>query len=263
MAVVRQRKREMVQGLVEMHEDHFRKSGVDLIMGTGRFVAPKIIAVEGSDGQLRKLSADTVIISTGSRARVDNSILGLAEAKPLTRVEMLEVEVVPPHLIILGGGYSGLEFAQAMRRLGSRVSVIERGSRILKHEDGDVSSTLAHILKSEGIEFHTSVSIQRVSGRSGASVIVTGTETGKFFELTGTHLLCATGRIPNTDNLGLEVASVAIKSTGYIQVDENLRSTSPGVFAMGDCAGSPHFTHEFFFININISSSLTFFVTVY
>ena len=243
MAVVRQRKRDMVQGLVEMHEDRFRKSDVELIMGTARFVAPKTISVEVSNGQLRKLSADTVIISTGSRARIDDNIPGLADANPLTHVEMLEVEVVPPHLIILGGGYSGLEFAQAMRRLGSQLSVLERGSRILKQEDEDTSSALTDILKSQGIEFHTSVSVQRVSGRSGTNVIVTGTQAGVHFEISGTHLLCATGRIPNTDNLGLEAAGVAVTNKGHIQVDENLRSTLPGVFAVGDCAGSPHFTH--------------------
>ncbi|MCJ1338406.1 hypothetical protein MMC09_003694 [Bachmanniomyces sp. S44760] len=243
MAVVRQRKRDMVQGLVEMNEDRFQKNGVELIMGTGRFVAPKTISVEASNGQPRKLSADTVIISTGSRARVDDKILGLADANPLTHVEMLEVEAVPPQLIILGGGYSGLEFAQAMRRLGSQVSVVEHGSRILKNEDEDVSSALTDILRSQGIEFHTSVSVQRVSGRSGTSVTVMGTQAGTSFEIMGTHLLCATGRIPNTDNLGLESAGVAMSKTGHIEIDEYLRSTSPGVFAVGDCAGSPHFTH--------------------
>jgi pyruvate/2-oxoglutarate dehydrogenase complex dihydrolipoamide dehydrogenase (E3) component len=243
MAVARQRKRDMVQGLVEMHADRFQKAGVELIMGTGRFVAPKTVSVEDSNGQFRKLSADTVIISTGSRTRVDENIPGLVEANPLTHVEMLEVEVVPSHLIILGGGYSGLEFAQAMRRLGSQVSVVERGSRILKHEDEDVSSALREILIKEGIEFHTSAAVQRVSGRSGTSVTVAGTQNGVPFEVTGTHLLCAAGRIPNSDNLGLEDAGVTITNRGYIQVDEYLRSTSPGVFAVGDCAQSPHFTH--------------------
>jgi pyruvate/2-oxoglutarate dehydrogenase complex dihydrolipoamide dehydrogenase (E3) component len=243
MAAVRQRKRDMVQDLVEMNADRFRKSGVELIMGTGRFVAPKTISVVASNGQFRKLSADTVIVSTGSRTRIDDNILGLVEANPLTHVEMLEVEVVPPHLIVLGGGYSGLEFAQAMRRLGSQVSIFERGSRILKHEDEDVSSTLTEMLISEGIEFHTSAAVQRVSGRSGKTVTVAGTQAGIPFETTGTHLLCATGRIPNTDNLGLEDAGVTLTNRGYVQVDEHLRSALPGFFAVGDCAGSPHFTH--------------------
>ena len=243
MVVVRQRKRDMVQGLVEMHEDRFQKSGAELTMGTGRFIAPKTISAEDSYGRLRTLSADTVIISTGSRARVDTDIPGLADANPLTHIGMLEVEVVPPHLIILGGGYSGLEFAQAMRRLGSRVSVVERGSRILKREDEDISSALIEILNNEGIEFHTFAFVERVDGRSGTSVTVAGTQAGIPFEITGTHLLCATGRIPNTDNLGLEDAGVAITDKGFVQVDEHLRSTFPGVFAVGDCAGSPHFTH--------------------
>ena len=243
MTVVRERKRDMVQGLVEMHQGRFQGSGVELIMGTGHFVEPKTIAVEISNGEVRKLGAETVIISTGSRANVDKTIPGLVEAAPLTHVELLEVGVVPPHLIILGGGYSGLEFAQAMRRLGSQVSVLERGSRILKHEDEDVSSALTDILTKEGIEFHTLAAIQNVSGRSGTSVTVTGTLAGALFEITGTHILCATGRIPNTDHLGLESVGIPVTNKGYVQVDERLRSPIPGVFAVGDCAGSPHFTH--------------------
>ncbi|MCJ1272445.1 hypothetical protein MMC21_000231 [Puttea exsequens] len=243
MAVVRQRKRDMVRDLVEIHEDRFRKSGVELIMGTGKFVAPKAIIVETSSGIFRKLSADTIIISTGSRPHIDKNVPGLIEAAPLTHVEMLEVEVVPPHLIILGGGYSGLEFAQAMRRLGSQISLLERGNRILKHEDEDVSAVLTDILINEGIKVHTSAAVQSVSGCSGTSVTVAGTLAGAPFEITGTHILCAAGRDPNTDNLGLENTGVTVTNKGYIQVDEHLRSTVPGVFAVGDCAGSPHFTH--------------------
>ena len=156
---------------------------------------------------------------------------------------MLDVGEVPSHLIILGGGYSGLEFAQSMRRLGSQVSLVERGSRVLKHEDDDVSLALTGILVDEGIAIYTSATVQRVSGRSGTGVNVSGMQAGVHFEITGTHLLAAAGRIPNTDNLGLEHAGVAKTSSGHIQVDEHLRTTAPGVFAVGDCAGSPHFTH--------------------
>ena len=244
MRVVQKRKADMVQGAVEFHKDRYQKSGVELIMGSGRFIAPKTISVEDSHGKLRTLSADTVIINTGSRARVDPNTPGLVDANPLTHVEMLALEVLPLHLVLLGGGYSGIEFAQAMRRLGSRVSIIEHGSRMLKREDEDVSSALTEILKSEGIEFHTSVTVERVSGRSGGSVTVIGTQAGHPFTITGTHLLCATGRIPNTDNIGLEAAGVTVTNKGFIQVDEHLHSTtSPGVFAVGDCAGSPYFTH--------------------
>ena len=242
MAVVRQRKRDMVQGLVEMHEGRFKASGAELIMGNARFVAQKTVDVELAGGSSRKISAETIIISTGSRQRIDD-IPGLKEAEPLTHIELLEVDQVPPHLIILGGGYIGVEFAQAMRRLGSQVTVIERNPRILKHEDEDVSSALADVLKAEAIRFCLSVTVDKVSGNSGKSVTVTGTQSGAPFEVTGTHLLCAGGRIPNTDNLGLEKADVAMTDKGFVQVDKHLRTTNEGTFAVGDCAGSPHFTH--------------------
>ena len=243
MTVVRQRKRDMVDGLVEMHAGRFQQSGADLIMGTGKFIAPKTISVADTNGKVRKLSAETVIISTGSRARVDSSIPGLIDANPLTHIEMLDLDVLPTHLIILGGGYSGLEFAQAALHLGSRVSVIEHGTRIVKQEDEDVSSALSDILKTQGIEFYTSASIERVTGHSGTSVTVSGTQSGTSFEITGSHLLCAAGRIPNTNNIGLETAGVTLTDRGFVKVDEHLRTSAPGVFAVGDCAGSPHFTH--------------------
>ena len=241
--VVRQRKRDMVEGLVDMHNGRFRQSGAELIMGTGRFIAPKTIAVEDANGRVRNVSAETIIISTGSRARVDESIPGLVEASPLTHVELLEIDVVPPHLIILGGGYIGLEFAQAMLRLGSQVSVIEHGSRIIKQEDEDVSMALFDILKSQGMNFYTSTSVQRVSGHSGTTVTVSGTQAGTSLEITGTHLLAAVGRIPNTNNIGLETAGIKLTEKGHVKVDEHLCTTASGVFAVGDCAGSPNFTH--------------------
>lgn len=242
MSAICQRKRDMVQGLVQMHQGRFKQSGAELIMGTGQFVAPKVIAVQTADGTHRKLTADIVIISTGSRARID-LIPGLHEAEPLTHLELLEIDEVPSHLVVLGGGYSGLEFAQAMRRLGSRVTVIERSSRILSREDEDVSSGLTKILESEGIEFHSSAIVENVTGRSGTSITLTGTMNGKLFETTGTHLLCAAGRVPNTDNIGTKEADIALTDKGFVKVDEHLRTTCSGVFAVGDCAGSPHFTH--------------------
>ena len=140
MGAVRQRKREMVSALINMHEERFQKSSAELILGNGRFVASKTLAVNTADGQQeRVLSADIVIISTGSRAFIDTSIPGLAKTLPLTHVELLDIPEGMTHVIILGGGYSGLEFAQALRRLGSEVTVIERHHRVLKQEDDDVA----------------------------------------------------------------------------------------------------------------------------
>jgi pyruvate/2-oxoglutarate dehydrogenase complex dihydrolipoamide dehydrogenase (E3) component len=167
----------------------------------------------------------------------------LKEAKPLTHVEILELSEVPKSLVILGGGYVGMEFAQAFRRFGAAVTVIERGERVLKSEDEDVSDALVEILKGEGIEFHTTTTVSYVTGTSGQSVTLRSTRDGQSFEVTGSHLLVASGRLPNTDDTGLEVAGVELTSTGHVKVDEYLQTSVPGIFAVGDCAGSPNFTH--------------------
>jgi pyruvate/2-oxoglutarate dehydrogenase complex dihydrolipoamide dehydrogenase (E3) component len=242
MREVRERKRNMVNGLVKMHEDRFRQSGAELIRGAARFVAPKTIEVALNSGGVRTLSAEHVIISTGSRATIAD-VPGLAESQPLTHVEALELGELPGHLIILGGGYVGLEFAQAMRRFGSRVTVVERSQRLLPREDDDVAQALAQAFLSEGIEILTGAQMMQVEGRSGAHVTVHLDHSGSSTQLTGTHILAATGRTPNTSGIGLEQAGVALTSRGFVQVNERLETTALGVFAVGDCAGSPHFTH--------------------
>jgi pyruvate/2-oxoglutarate dehydrogenase complex dihydrolipoamide dehydrogenase (E3) component len=242
MATVRERKRSMVNGLVAMHEDRFRQTGVELILGEGRFVAPKTIEVVLNGGGVRTLSAEHVIISTGSRATIADTP-GLADSQPLTHVEALELGELPGHLIILGGGYVGLEFAQAMRRFGSRVTILERSPRLLPREDDDVAQELTQAFLSEGIEIRTSVNVTRVEGRSGAQVTLHLDHSGSPTQITGTHILAATGRTPNTGGIGLEKAGVALTSRGFVQVNERLETTAPGVFAVGDCAGSPFFTH--------------------
>jgi pyruvate/2-oxoglutarate dehydrogenase complex dihydrolipoamide dehydrogenase (E3) component len=241
MLAVRERKREMVQGLVDMHAGKFRDFGVEVVWGEGRFVGAKSIEVSTESGK-RVLAADKIVVSTGSRARIDD-ILGLKEANPLTHIEVLELDVVPSHLVVLGGGYIGLEFAQAIRRLGAEVTVIDRNERFLKKEDQDVSDALLGLLKEEGVRFCPSTTITEVSGESGKAVMVKGTTAGKPFELTGSHILCATGRLPNTDNIGLEEAGIKLTGRGFIETNEMLETSSEDVFAVGDCAGSPNFTH--------------------
>lgn len=242
MAAVRERKRQMVKGLVQDHEKNFKAAGAEVIWGEGRFVGEKRIEVTGADGEKRILTANNVVISTGSRARIAD-IPGLKEAKPLTHVELLELDVVPSHLAILGGGYVGLEFAQAMRRIGAEVTIIEKNSQLLKKEDKDVAAALANILQAEGIKIVTSASITSVTGMSGTSVIIMGNVSGSPLSVAASHILCATGRIPNTDNIGLEVAGVALTAHGFVATNESLETSSPGVYAVGDCAGSPLFTH--------------------
>lgn len=242
MSVVRERKRSMVDGLVKMHESRFQQSGTELILGTGHFVAPKTLEVTLNGGGIRTLSAEHIFISTGSRATIAN-IPGLAESQPLTHVEALELGELPQHLIILGGGYVGLEFAQAFRRFGSRVTIVDHNSRLLPHEDDDVVEALTRIFLNEGIEILTGAQVTQVEGRSGANVTLHIDRAGAKIELSGTHILAATGRTPNTDGIGLEKAGVALTSRGFVQVNERLETTAPQVFAVGDCAGSPHFTH--------------------
>lgn len=242
MLNVRDRKRKMVDGLVDMHLDFFKKSGAELIMGSGHFVEPKTIEVALPDGGTLVLRGKKIIISTGSRAMME-SIPGLAEAHPLTHIEALELDHIPEHLLVLGGGYVGLELAQAMRRFGSRVTIIERNDRLAHREDQDVSEELQEMFQSEGITILNNTTVNRVEGKSGQRVKVHGIRAGSQITLEGTDLLVATGRTPNTQGIGLDLAGVEITDHGYIKVNERLETTAPDVWAVGDCAGSPKFTH--------------------
>jgi pyruvate/2-oxoglutarate dehydrogenase complex dihydrolipoamide dehydrogenase (E3) component len=238
MAAVRDRKRKMVDGLVALHLEKYRQSGAELVMGHGRFVAPKTIEVALNAGGTRTLRGQTVVIDTGSRARIDGTP-GLADARPLTHIEALDLDQVPEHLIVLGGGYVGLELAQAFRRFGSRVTVVERNSALIHREDPDVTEAIERLFRDEGIEVLTRTAITRVEGRSGQSVRLRA-ERGT---IEGTHLLVAGGRTPNTDGMGLEKTGVETDERGHIKVTERLQTTAKDVWAVGDCAGSPYFTH--------------------
>src|SRR6267378_1477009 len=242
MPVVRDRKRKMVDGLVQMHLDNFKASGAELLMGSGRFIGSKTIEVTLADGGTRVLRGENVVISTGSRAAIE-SIPGLTEASPFTHIEALDVDQIPGHLLIIGGGYVGLELAQAMRRFGSRVTIIERNERLAHREDQDVTEMLHDVFREEGIEVVTSAHITKVEGKSGERVKLYAARDGAEIILEGTHLLVASGRTPNTQGIGLELAGVEITDRGYVKVNERLETTAPGVWAVGDCAGSPHFTH--------------------
>jgi pyruvate/2-oxoglutarate dehydrogenase complex dihydrolipoamide dehydrogenase (E3) component len=242
MAVVRERKRAMVAGLVEVHEKRFAASHVDFVFGAGSFVAPRTISVELADGKTRVLRGETVIVSTGSRAEIPD-VPGLHAAKPMTHVEELELDVLPEHLIVLGGGYSGLEFAQAMARFGSKVTVVDRNARLLPREDEDVAAALHALLAKAGIRFVLGSTVSSVSGRSGEAVEVSLSGPGEVEVVKGSHILVAAGRTPNTDGIGLEKAGVELTGAGHVLVNDALETTAEGVYAVGDCAGSPHFTH--------------------
>jgi len=242
MSGVRDRKRKMVSGMHEVYLNNYRNTGAEFIVGTGRFIAPRTLEVALPDGTSRQLRGTNVIVSTGTRATL-GAIPGLAEAQPLTHIEALELDEVPAHLLVVGGGYVGIELSQAMRRFGSAVSVIDRNERLMSREDEDVCEALRSLLEDEGINILLHAQIKRVSGTSGQSVRITIEQNGTEKTLEGSHVLVAAGRTPNTEGLGLELAGVELIDRGYIKVNERLQTTAPGVWAIGEVAGSPQFTH--------------------
>ncbi len=242
MAKVRQRKRDMVQRLIDAHLKNYRESGAELIMGTGRFVAPKTIEVSLNDGGTRTLVGDKVFLNVGTHAAIPN-VPGLEAAKPLTHIEALELDVLPEHLIVIGGGYAGLELAQAYRRFGAQVTVVEVGTQLMAREDSDVAQEIHRLLSNEGLAIHAGVQLLKVEGQSGKEVrLVMRTSSGEQ-AIAGSHILVAAGRVPNTAGAGLDIAGVDLDDRGFVRVNERLETSAPDVWALGDCAGSPMFTH--------------------
>jgi pyruvate/2-oxoglutarate dehydrogenase complex dihydrolipoamide dehydrogenase (E3) component len=242
MSGVRERKRKMVVGLNEMYMENYRKTGAEFILGAGRFVASKTVEAALPDGSTRQLRGTNVIVSTGTRATLE-AIPGLAEAQPLTHIEALELDEIPEHLLVVGGGYVGVEMSQAMRRFGSKVTMVDRNRRLMSREDPDVCEALRTLLADEGIDILLNARIKQVSGKCGDSVSVVVEQNGVEKVLKGSHVLVATGRKPNTEGLGLELTGVELTDRGYIKVNERLQTTAPGVWAIGEVAGSPQFTH--------------------
>lgn len=243
MAKMRQRKRDMVAREVALHLKNFEMSGAELIMGAGRFVGPKTVEVRlNGDGGARVLSGEQVFLNIGSHAAIP-STPGLEAARPLTHVEALDIDHLPSHLIVLGGGYVGLELAQAYRRFGSRVTIIQRGPQLMAQEDADVAEEVRRILSAEGIDVLLSAETRRVRGISGKEVSVAVAAASGERKIEGSDILVAVGRVPNTAGIGLEEARVQLDSRGYIRVNERLETSAPEVWAVGECAGSPQFTH--------------------
>jgi pyruvate/2-oxoglutarate dehydrogenase complex dihydrolipoamide dehydrogenase (E3) component len=245
MAKVRQRKRDMVEGMITIHLERYKASGAELIMGAAHFVAPKTLEVRLNAGGMRLLAGDRVFLNLGTHATIP-PIPGLAEAGPLTNIELLELDRLPEDLVVLGGGYVGLEFAQAYRRFGSRVTIIQHGPQLLGREDPDVAAEIQQILGGEGIDILLAADVLRVEGRSGESVRLRLRTPGGEQTLAGSDILAATGRTPNTAGIGLDVAGVELDNRGYIKVNDRLETSAPDVWAIGECAGSPQFTHVSF-----------------
>jgi pyruvate/2-oxoglutarate dehydrogenase complex dihydrolipoamide dehydrogenase (E3) component len=242
MAGVYARKRDVVDSLVQDHLDHYRASGAELIFGTGQFTGPRTLLVALNEGGERILTAERVFVNVGTHAAIPG-IPGLADSKPMTHIEALDLERLPEHLIVLGGGYVGLELSQAMRRFGSRVTLIARGPRRAPREDADVAQAILRLFRDEGIEVLLNTKIQNIQGVSGDRVrLQLQCEDGPR-TVEGTDILAALGRTPNTRGIGLDKAGIEITESGHIRVNERLETTAPNVWALGECAGSPYFTH--------------------
>ena len=210
--------------------------GCTVYEGHARFIAEKKVAVNGSE-----LAADRIFINVGARAAIP-PIPGLEHVPYLTNSSMMDIDFLPAHLIILGGSYVGLEFAQVYRRFGSEVTVIELAPRLIAREDADVSQAVADFLKEEGIDVRVGSKVVGVA-KEGNAIAVKVESAGAVSQVAGTHVLVAIGRRPNTDDLGLERAGIATDARGYIQVDDQLRTSAAGIWAMGDCNGRGAFTH--------------------
>ena len=246
MERVRQRKNDIVLQSRSNNEKALLKTkNLDLIYGEARFTGSKSIFVQKNDGEALSLTADKIFIDTGTRAAIPR-IAGFGEIRSLTNVldnaSIMELDHVPEHLLVLGGGYIGLEFGQMFRRFGSRVTILQSDAQLLMHEDADIVDEITKILREDGIEVLLDAKTQRVSGDASKIMLEfrQGTEQGK---VDGTHLLVAVGRTPNTENLDLPAAGIATDDKGFVWVNSRLETNVAGVYGIGDVKGGPAFTH--------------------
>ena len=243
MTKVRQRKRDIVESFRNSGQHRIETTdGVDLLMGEASFTGPKTLEVHLNNGETRELTASTILINAGARP-AQPSVAGIEEVTTLDSTSIMELGEVPEHLLIVGGGYIGLEFGQMFRRFGSQVTVIQRGANLLAREDPDVAEEVANIMREDGLEVLLEtrpVSVKQLS--KGNIQLTVQTKTGER-TLNGSHLLMAAGRIPNTDWLNLDAAGIQIDKRGFIQVNERLETNVAGIYALGDVKGGPAFTH--------------------
>jgi pyruvate/2-oxoglutarate dehydrogenase complex dihydrolipoamide dehydrogenase (E3) component len=244
MAAVIGHKRAVVEGMVALNWNTLHSVlGEHFILGEARFVGVRTVEVRPSSGApTRRLTGDKVFINLGAEPALP-ALPGLIEAEPLTSRSALELERLPEHLVVLGGGYIGVELGQAFRRFGSAVSIVQRAAHLLPAEDADVSEAIEGIFREDGIAVTLNTQVLRVEGRSGDGVRVTVRSAEGEHTIAGSDLLVAVGRVPSTRNVGLTAAGVAVDARGFIVVNERLETTAPDTWALGDCAGSPQQTH--------------------
>jgi pyruvate/2-oxoglutarate dehydrogenase complex dihydrolipoamide dehydrogenase (E3) component len=245
LAEVRRRKDYLVEKLRRLPEAMLEQvKGLHLVHGEARFIAPRTLEVRLNGGGTAALSARVIVIDTGATPSMP-SIPGLATVPTLDSTSIMELDTLPQHLVVLGGGYIGLEFGQMFRRFGSRVTIVQRGAQLLSREDPDVAHEVARILRGEGIEVLLSAETVSVGPFERGIELRVRTSEGEG-TIRGTHLLVAGGRVPNTPGLGLETAGVRVDGRGFVEVNDRLETSVPGVYAMGDVRRGPAFTHAAF-----------------
>jgi pyruvate/2-oxoglutarate dehydrogenase complex dihydrolipoamide dehydrogenase (E3) component len=255
---VRERKRNIVDRFRNGSQARIEKTpNLELIFGDARFAGPKTVEVHSKDGPRRLLSAHYIFVNAGTRA-ARPTLDGLDNIPALDNASIMELDTVPEHLLILGGGYVGLEFGQLFRRFGSRVTIVQSGRQLLMHEDPDIAEAVARIFQQDGIEVLLNAKATRVRQTDGI-IRLEVTQQGHATTLTGSHLLAATGRVPNSDTLNCQAAEVQTDQRGFIKVNDRLETTASRVYALGDIKGGPAFTHisydDFRIIRANLLDS--------
>src|SRR5260221_1770872 len=243
MQAIRKRKQGIVDGAASALESRIEATqGLDLLRGLAHFIAPKTLEVHLKSGETREITAPMIFTDTGDRPK-QLTIKGVESVSVLNSTTIMELDTVPEHLLIIGGGYIALEFGQMFRRFGGQVTIIQRSPRLLMSEDEDVSDAIAKILREDGITVLTGTTPQQVEQQSSGRMQLTVRTPQGEQQLTGSHLLAAAGRVPNTEDLTLEAAGVHLDKQGYIQVNGQLETNVPGIYALGDVKGGPAFTH--------------------
>src|SRR6266581_3827834 len=243
LQAIRQRKQGIIEGARSDLESRIKATrGLDLLRGLAHFIAPKTLEVYVKGGEMREITAPLIFIDTGDRPE-QLAIKGVESVSVLNSTMIMELDTLPEHLFIIGGGYIALEFGQMFRRFGSQVTLIQHSPRLLMNEDEDVSDAIAKIFREDGITVLTATTPQQVEQQSfGRIQLSVRTPQGEQ-QLTGSHLLAAIGRVPNTEDLTLEAAGIHLDKQGYIQVNGQLETNVAGIYAMGDVKGGPAFTH--------------------